>query len=225
MTPGDGREHPDVLPWYVTGRLDPDERARVEAHLRDCAECRAEVEALVSMRRTHLAYRGDLEHLERMAEPEGAVVVARTIGTPSRFAPWAWALLGAAAATIVFLALPRESRQPHEPPLVAARPVVLLPARRDAAEAPALSGPGPWSLQVVLPLGSPEGEYIVRIARDGGGAVDGAEIPATVAAGGPVTLVLRALPGPGRYTMTLVPPHIDSAAPAPEAIYTFELKP
>jgi predicted anti-sigma-YlaC factor YlaD len=30
-----------LLPWSVTGRLDPDDAARVDAHLRDCAECRA----------------------------------------------------------------------------------------------------------------------------------------------------------------------------------------
>jgi predicted anti-sigma-YlaC factor YlaD len=30
-----------LLPWSVTGRLDPEEAARVDAHLRDCAECRA----------------------------------------------------------------------------------------------------------------------------------------------------------------------------------------
>jgi hypothetical protein len=33
----------DLLPWYVTGQLDGAERARVEAHLNGCADCRAEV--------------------------------------------------------------------------------------------------------------------------------------------------------------------------------------
>ena len=32
-----------LLPWYVTGRLDPPEHARVEAHLAGCEECREEV--------------------------------------------------------------------------------------------------------------------------------------------------------------------------------------
>lgn len=31
-----------LLPWYVTGRLDADERAEVEAHLKGCEACRAE---------------------------------------------------------------------------------------------------------------------------------------------------------------------------------------
>jgi anti-sigma factor RsiW len=32
-----------LLPWYVTGRLDPPEHARVEAHLAACEECQEEV--------------------------------------------------------------------------------------------------------------------------------------------------------------------------------------
>jgi hypothetical protein len=37
------REALSLLPWYVRGRLDPEEHARLEAHLTDCAECRAEL--------------------------------------------------------------------------------------------------------------------------------------------------------------------------------------
>lgn len=33
-----------LLPWFVTGRLDADDAARVEHHLRTCESCRAEVE-------------------------------------------------------------------------------------------------------------------------------------------------------------------------------------
>lgn len=32
-----------LLPWYATGRLEPDDAARVEAHINDCARCRAEL--------------------------------------------------------------------------------------------------------------------------------------------------------------------------------------
>ena len=41
-----------LLPWYVTGRLDADDQAVVEAHLSGCAECRAE---LALERRLHAA--------------------------------------------------------------------------------------------------------------------------------------------------------------------------
>lgn len=35
----------DLLPWYVTGQLDPAECQQVEAHLARCTGCRAEFEA------------------------------------------------------------------------------------------------------------------------------------------------------------------------------------
>jgi hypothetical protein len=41
-----GEEHHEIqllLPWYVTGRLEPQEQARVEAHLRTCVECLADL--------------------------------------------------------------------------------------------------------------------------------------------------------------------------------------
>jgi hypothetical protein len=34
-----------LLPWYVNGTLEPEEHGAVEAHLAECAECRAELEA------------------------------------------------------------------------------------------------------------------------------------------------------------------------------------
>ena len=34
-----------LLPWYLTDRLAPAERAQVDAHVANCAECRAELEA------------------------------------------------------------------------------------------------------------------------------------------------------------------------------------
>ncbi len=41
--PGDPhRDVQSLLPWYVTDRLDAAERARVEAHLRQCPQCQAD---------------------------------------------------------------------------------------------------------------------------------------------------------------------------------------
>ncbi|MEO8813228.1 MAG: zf-HC2 domain-containing protein [Caulobacteraceae bacterium] len=40
----DHREVRLLLPWYVGGRLDGADRARVEGHLAGCAECRADVD-------------------------------------------------------------------------------------------------------------------------------------------------------------------------------------
>jgi anti-sigma factor RsiW len=42
---GDPHEEAEkLLPWYATGGLDAVDRAKLEAHLADCAECRAELE-------------------------------------------------------------------------------------------------------------------------------------------------------------------------------------
>jgi hypothetical protein len=40
---GRHREVESLLPWYLGGQLDADEHERVEAHLKVCAECQAEV--------------------------------------------------------------------------------------------------------------------------------------------------------------------------------------
>jgi anti-sigma factor RsiW len=41
---GDPHEEAErLLPWYVSGKLDPGDRAKIDAHLADCAECRAEL--------------------------------------------------------------------------------------------------------------------------------------------------------------------------------------
>jgi anti-sigma-K factor RskA len=48
IIPIDPNGHRDVrrlLPWYVTGALEGVERAAIEAHLAQCAECRAEADA------------------------------------------------------------------------------------------------------------------------------------------------------------------------------------
>lgn len=48
IIPLHGDLHEDVnalLPWYVTGRLDADDCARVEAHISGCAQCQADLAA------------------------------------------------------------------------------------------------------------------------------------------------------------------------------------
>ncbi len=42
--------HPDeLLPWYANGTLEEPERARVEAHLAECARCREELSFLTTL--------------------------------------------------------------------------------------------------------------------------------------------------------------------------------
>jgi len=37
------RQTQRLLPWYVSGAIDPDDTAMVEAHLADCVECRSDL--------------------------------------------------------------------------------------------------------------------------------------------------------------------------------------
>lgn len=76
-----------LLPWYVSGRLEAEELAMVERHLRDCAECRADVAAERDTRNA-------VSELALDAEASWAKL-RRRIETPTR---WARLRQGAAAA-------------------------------------------------------------------------------------------------------------------------------
>jgi len=54
--------HAHLLLWYVSGNLEPEQAALVEAHLRDCAECRIEAKALASMMNS-LVRQGRTDHV------------------------------------------------------------------------------------------------------------------------------------------------------------------
>lgn len=44
------RQTQELLPWYADGTLEPDEHALVEAHIAECADCRADLESDRSLR-------------------------------------------------------------------------------------------------------------------------------------------------------------------------------
>jgi len=101
-----------VLPWYANGTLDPAERAEVEAHLTDCARCRADLEFQRHLRATPApeAPAGEVDRgwrtlraqLEAPAADETRPMPARD----RRSAPRWWPLaLGLQAAFVVVLML------------------------------------------------------------------------------------------------------------------------
>ena len=49
-------EAEELLPWYVTGRLDAADRERVEKHLTDCARCQADLRAERRLAEEYRAY-------------------------------------------------------------------------------------------------------------------------------------------------------------------------
>src|SRR5690242_15210109 len=51
-----------LLPWYVNDTLEVDERAEVESHLADCAECRGDVAAERALAAGVAGIPVDMEH-------------------------------------------------------------------------------------------------------------------------------------------------------------------
>lgn len=147
-----------LLPWYVAGQLDPDERARVEAHLARCAACRAEadferrLEAEVSglsleVERGWAHMRRRISDQRRWSLGRGAAALA---GTLERHGVLGWGLavpsLLAVSVAVVMLTYARPARYVA---LGEPRParggdaiVIFQPQAREAALRAALNGAG-----------------------------------------------------------------------------------
>lgn len=89
-----------LLPWYVTGEIEPGDRLLAETHLAGCAECRAE---LAAERRLHTAVAelpaAPATGWERLAADLAEPAPQRL---PRRFAIRAGWMLGAQAALLLF---------------------------------------------------------------------------------------------------------------------------
>ena len=100
-----------LLPWYVNGTLEPDDRAMVEAHLAECVECRADLAAEQVLARDVAALPLDVEHAWSMlSERIDAEGPPRRLAEPVPFlrrkVAMGWALGGPlAAAAAVALAV------------------------------------------------------------------------------------------------------------------------
>jgi hypothetical protein len=93
-----------LLPWYVTGALTEKEAAQVEAHLAECAECRAdaEIEATVARQVKTLPFdveRGWATLKARIEEPRPKTTLL------GRRIPLCWALAAQAASLALMVAL------------------------------------------------------------------------------------------------------------------------
>jgi len=107
----DGAPHDEaeeLLPWYVTGRLDPADRERVEKHLTDCANCQAQLRLERRLADEYRAYSPNLEanwtSLRKRVEPS---LAKRRLAQPAAGFGWrkfsrpAVAMLMAAQLAIV----------------------------------------------------------------------------------------------------------------------------
>jgi len=92
-----------LLPWYVTGRLEDNERVQVEAHLAGCARCRAE---LALERQLHATQAAPDDADAGAADHGFARLRQRLAKTPPRLPWWGWALgLQFAAIAVLGVAL------------------------------------------------------------------------------------------------------------------------
>lgn len=228
MSAIDPGRHPDNLPWYVSGRLDASESEAIAEHFRNCPACRLEVDALQSMRRTLVTYREDFDLLEKAAggdRDEGEW----TRSARRRLSPWTWGLLGASAATVLFVAVvlrPGGIRGTlPEPSLAPVASIVFLPPQRGTEPGRTLGGKGPWSIGVALPLGAPAGDYDVRINGEGDRVSVLLRTTVRATSDGRLTLLLRTLPGAGRYRLSAAPLGPGDGSPGTEYAYPFEVIP
>lgn len=86
-----------LMPWYVTGQLEAEEAAQVEAHLTDCRECRAEfrLEQRLEMAVAGLPFDADLgwaevrARLAAQGDRRGLAGAVRRAFSPAARTGWA----------------------------------------------------------------------------------------------------------------------------------------
>ena len=122
IIPLHGEDHEEVqalLPWYVTGQLEPADKAKVEAHLAACGECQAEVRFQRRLDQEIDALPMGVNQAwsrmkRRVAEEpgrRGAGIQGLGLARLGRTAPWAgWAAAAVLALALGSLAIPRASR-------------------------------------------------------------------------------------------------------------------
>lgn len=136
-----------LLPWYVTGRLDADERARLEAHLRDCPGCQAALrqERQLASAACELPLEADQgwtelrQRIEAQAEPRPLRRIARMLAAPGLIG-WTLVAQFLVAVLIVGLAAPISQRPRYHalgappPPAAVGDAVVIFRPEAKVAE-------------------------------------------------------------------------------------------
>lgn len=238
-----------LLPFYVAGSLDPEEKGTVEAHLAACSECRNEVIALRSMRTTlrdqvrsahppperlvrltepeagtDATALGDRVHVDACAECGEEIQALRRTDARSHGRPWRtrwWIAAAAGFLLALALAIPASSWLWDDVP-VAREPlaVTILPSTRGAPPENLLPGVGPWDLSIVLPSSASSGAYRLEIADERPPG------PVVVAAGpirsedGRIRYTLSPLESPGSYRLRV---YDDRATGGAVYVYHFEV--
>ncbi|HEV7837466.1 MAG TPA: zf-HC2 domain-containing protein [Gemmatimonadaceae bacterium] len=129
----------EMLPDLLHGTLAADARARVEAHLATCEECREEVEILRTVKTAAVfAPRIDVDRVVRQIPPYRTIVPATERPASTRMVSW---LVAAALAVVVIgggsLVLTRPNAGTAPSPVATTEPSQVLPSTQ-----PTLAGSG-----------------------------------------------------------------------------------
>ena len=120
-----------LLPWFVNGTLDDEERVLVEEHLGHCERCRREVEWLQELHAACASVSTAVPHLhERLMRRTTSGIAGRLQARWRRAHPWSRAAMAAQLAVILVLGavvVGDETRAPYR----------TLGAADSAARAPA----------------------------------------------------------------------------------------
>jgi anti-sigma factor RsiW len=177
-----------LLPWYLTGRLEPAERARVEAHLKVCGRCRAELGREQQLEREIGDLAPDVERgwaalASRLDERPGGPLPGWLVGAGQRGrrlwragGPWiGWALAASFGALV--LAGPLSPRPTATAPERAIYHTLAAPAPAARADALVIFRPSATAQAIAAALhaggarvtdGPTEsGAYLVRIPPGG----------------------------------------------------------
>jgi len=171
----------------------------LEAHVADCIECRADLEALARARR----HRHPLEPADARSPASARPAATRGMRVGLGVAAVVVALLGA-GFFLGRLGSPAAGR----PPLTA----TLTAPTRGTAAPPVLRPGTAATLRVILPFGSPGGVYGSRLEDAHGRVVQSVETR-MVKDGEILEVLLRAPAEPGEYRLVVRPPDVTAAPP------------
>ena len=238
--------HPDLLPWFAAGRLDGPESREIEDHISRCEECAEIAKALTSMGQSVSAAVAEHVGVEELVELEAGnlpvgddrrarvdahlAICARcredlaalgsarkSLASPASSIHW-WAV-AAAAVIILGIALPMIRNRFMTPG--PGSTTVLLPQGRSPEAVATLGGPGPWTIQVVLPYSGPAGDYRIRVEREDGETVQRLAATFRADTDARIFVEIESIDSAGAYRMVVEP--VDGP-PGTSYTYPFRVK-
>jgi anti-sigma factor RsiW len=207
------QSHVDHLPAedlvaYQDGLALEGRRATIAAHLRECRECRDDLESLkAAAHRERAGGEGRAPAWKRLVARRGTAATAAAAA--------AVVLLLGGAALWRFVSFEREA--PSAVPSISR--VRFAPSKRGMEPPPRLEGRGPWEIEAILPLRAPATIYTARIRRADGPASLLFEAKVAADADGHLRLRLPRFDEPGHHILELQPAEADGEA----YIYGFDV--